>query len=88
VAFGKPQPTALGRIGTMGSVGGTMGIGQAIEEGATPKETLIRGAIGTGIGAATSGAVEALGAAIRGISQSKGVQKVTGGVYTKELQPS
>ena len=86
-AFGKPAPTALGRIGVGTGIGTIIGTGQALEQGGNVKQVAKGGAIGAGVGFAVSGLVEAAGALIRGISQSKGVKKATGGIYTKELQP-
>ena len=87
VAFGKPAPTALGRIGVGTAVGATLGTGQALEQGGTAKQVVKGGAIGAGVGFAVSGVIEAAGAILRGISQSKAVKKASGGIYTKELQP-
>ena len=83
----KPAATVAGRLGFGTALGAGLGAAGAIEEEGGIKEVATGAVIGGGIGLATAGLLEGIGAGLRKFSQSQYAQKRTGYTYLKELQP-
>ena len=82
-----PPATVAGRLGVGAGIGATLGTGQALEENQGVGGVVKGAVVGAGIGLATTGLFEAIGAGLRKISQSNYIQKRAGTTLNKELQP-
>ena len=76
------------RIGAMGATGMAYGAATPIEQGQPAGEVVKQSAIGGGIGLATGGLLEGIGAAWKALRGSDTIKKGVGNLYNKELQPS
>lgn len=83
----NPGGSVAARIGQGAALGGVSGAGGAMQEDKSTEDVLVSGIKGASIGAVISGAFEAIGAGLRGLSKTKGIQNKTANTYNKELEP-